>query len=77
MTIHHTNWFDRNIDVKEVTPKQVIRNVETYTASLDILIEATDGELYGLILPIEMIDITSTFEQLKTVAETKLQEFKL
>lgn len=77
MIIHHTNWFDRNIDVKEVTPKQVIRNVETDTASLDVLIEATDGKLYGLLLPIDISDITSTFNQLKIIAETKLKEFEL
>lgn len=77
MIIHHTNWFDRNIDVKEITPKQVIRNVETDTASFDILIEDVYGNLYGLILPIEMSDITSTFVELKTIAETKLKEFEL
>lgn len=77
MKIHHPNWYDRNIDVKEVTPKQVIRNLETETASLDVLIEATDGKLYGLLLPIEMSDIAASFDQLKTIAETKLKEFEI
>lgn len=26
MIIHHTNWFDRNIEVKEVTQKQGANN---------------------------------------------------
>ena len=40
-------------------------------------IEATDGKLYGLLLPINMSDITSTFDQLKTIAKTKLKEFEI
>lgn len=68
MTIHHPNWYDRDIEVKSIKSKQV---------SISIEIEAEDGKMYGLTFPIDSDLVNLSDAQLHDLALNQLKTFEI
>lgn len=75
--ISHPNWHDRTIEVVEIKPQQLIRDIESNEYSMDIIFSGTDEKQYGLRLTISKSDFSKSVDELVEVASDKLKEFSV
>lgn len=75
--INHPNWHDRTIEVVEIKPQQVIRNIESNDYSMEIFFSGEDEKEYGLRLSISESDFSKSVDKLVEVALEKLNDFSV
>lgn len=77
MKINHPNWYDRTIEIVEIKPQKVMRNIESNEYSMEIIFSGKDEKQYGLRLTISESDFSKSVDELVEVALEKLQDFSV